>query len=551
MAKGKKSGSAALAFIFLLPLVAIVIYLVMNFSSVITLDNVTKITISAPNSEDKVFESQEDISYFVNVLTGSLSINSAMRDVSGEAPVYIICHREDKSIEYKFYPSLNLSGCLLIAPDGKLYVLENETAKNLLLREEFDYLYANYFLPKLNVISGENVSEIHPVESTWSYYKSDDIAYSYTPAEYATGEESYTVLKGFENTLSFTPDKEVIPFEMSDFTCVSENGSEYNLKDGDISSLDLSVDTLLTVSFTAKWSSKSGARAFGEAKYKFNLMYDIPAVLELEVKDYTVGDVIAINASNLNSDEAVEIETLLDISGVKFDVVDELAGTGVALLPIGLNNSPGDYTINLQTGINSINETLIISAVDSGTWTPIEASTEDYNQMLSPEKLSEFRNALAEITAQRPKNPDVNAYDSETEKFYLNSPVNEAPVFEYGQKINLGVADISGDSGERTCEGLIYELSEGASVCSAQAGVVVYCGELAPTGKTVVVYHGYGIYSYYFHLESTHVGEGYVLGNGEVLGTAGQTGFTAGKTALNFCVSIDGTFVNPNWFIGE
>ncbi len=543
MANGKRSkGNGILAFFFLLPLIAIIIYFIANSTQVIILDNVAKITVSAPGKDSVVFNSDEDIDFYVKTITGSLSISSAMRNVKDEIPVYITCSSESNSIRYKFYPSLNLSGCLLIAPEGKLYVLENETAKQLLLRPEFDYLYSDYFLPKLSVVSGENVSEVLPIESDWSYYKSDDVAYSYTPSEYASGEEVYTILKGLDNTLTFTPNDENLPFEMTDVSYITSTGVEYNIKD--ISQLDLSVDTMITVSFTAKWSSRNGARAFGEAKYKFNLLYDIPARLELDVKDYVVGDVIEVHATNLNDNETIEFDSLIDIPQVKFDIIDE--DKGIALLPIPRNTVPGSYTIKLKTGADEVIETITVTVRDGGVWTPIEASTEEYNQKLSPEKLSDFYKSLREIATER---PDVNYFDYA--EMYLRAPVSASPRFKFGQKINLGVADISGDSGERTCEGLVYELSEGTTVRSAQAGEVVFSGELAPTGNTVVVYHGYGIYTYYFHLDTVNVREGYVLNHGEVLGTAGSSGFTAGKTALNFSVSIDGVFVDPEWFFEE
>ena len=543
MAKGRKNkGSGILVFIFLLPLVAIIIYSALNFSQVITLDNVNKVVISAPDTEDMTFESQEDIKFFVDILTSSLSINTAMRDVSEEEPVYIMCEREAKTIEYKFYPSLNLSGCLLIAPDGKLYVLENEKAKQLLLRDEFNYLYSDYFLPTLSVVSGESESVVYPTESTWNYLKSDDKEYSYTPSQYATGEEVYTVLKGLDNTLRFTPGNEAIAYDMTDISYISESGTEYSIKD--ISELDLSVDTMVSVSFTAKWSSKSGARAYGEAKYKFNLMYDIPAKIEMDVKDYCVGEVITVYASNLNADETVTKETLLNIPNLDFGMIDE--DTGVALLPIALDTVPGTYTIKLNTGVDSISETFVITARGVDGWTPIEITTEQYNEMLSPEKLSEFRNIISEATANRPETDYFVFGDGA-----LTPPVSNEAAFVFGEKVNLGLADISGDSGERTCEGLIYETDAGAGVFAAQAGEVVFSDTLAPTGNTIILYHGYGIYTYYFHLNDLELREGTVVESGEYIGTAGMSGFTNGKTVLNFAASIDGIFVDPENFFAE
>jgi len=365
MSNGRKSkGTGILAFIFLLPLIAIIIFAFKYSSQTIVIDNVTRVSLTAPERDRVSLDSQDDVEFYVNMLKSCLSINKEMRDVSGEKPVSIVFDRADKSVEYKLYPSLNLSGCLLVAPDGKLYVLENENAKNLLLRPEFDYLYSAYFLPALNVVSGNSSVAAKPFESTWTYFKSDGVEYSYTP-EYGTGDEIYTVFKGMENALVFNhiPEDDSDP-EITNLSFVAENGTEYNITD--ISELDLSTDTIITVSLTANWSSRSGARAYGEAKYNFKIMYDIPATLEFEGGDYTIGDVIVVNASHLNPDEKVNFDSLLDIPRVEFGMVGE--DKGVALLPIGLSSSPGKHTVKLSNSGNSITEELVISPVGNGEW---------------------------------------------------------------------------------------------------------------------------------------------------------------------------------------
>ena len=106
-------------------------------------------------------------------------------------------------------------------------------------------------------------------------------------------------------------------------------------------------------------------------------MYDIPATLEFQGGDYTIGDVIVVNASHLNPDEKVNFESLLDIPRVEFGMVGE--DKGVALLPIGLSASPGKHTVKLSNSGNSINENLVISPVGDSQWKTVEVPTEEYN----------------------------------------------------------------------------------------------------------------------------------------------------------------------------
>ena len=144
--KHKSKGNGIFVAFLCLPL-AIILCFSIYYSS---LDSVDTVTLGAPSADTVSFDTQEDVDFFVDMIKKSLPISTAMRDVSAEKPVYITLYTGDTPLEYKLYPSLNLSGCLLIDPDGNLFVLETETARTLLLRSEFDYLYSSYFLPTLS-----------------------------------------------------------------------------------------------------------------------------------------------------------------------------------------------------------------------------------------------------------------------------------------------------------------------------------------------------------------------------------------------------------------
>ena len=533
----KKRSNGLLVAFFCLPLAVILCFLIYYTS----LDSVDRVTFDAPMSDEIFYTDGEEVNFFVDMCKNALPIKTAMRDVSKEIPVLITLYSGDSPSEYRFYPSLNLSGCLLVDPEGKYFVLDTETAKNFLLRSEFDYLYADYFLPNLSVISGENKFAVNPVECEWKYFKTDGNEYTYAPESLATGEETYIILKGLDNKLDFTPDGKVRPYEMTDISYIADNGSEYAISD--ISELNLSFDTLLNVSFTVKWSELNGAQASGKAKYKFKILYDIPAIVEIPKTEFSLGEVIVVDATHLNNDEAIDLKTSMKIPKIGFGITEN--SKGVALLPVGLENGVGVHSLEIKTGVGSVKQDIVITERTNDAWTPIEITETQYYSMLSTEKMEEFKAALSAATENRPETDYFNYAESE-----LHLPVNKnsIPAFTYGQPVNLGSANTTGDTGERVCEGVVYELDAGSSVRSAQAGEVVFSGNLAPTGNTVVVYHGYGIYTYYYHLEALNVRVGYTLTDGEIIGIAGQSGFTNGKTVLHYAVSIDGVFVDPMWF---
>ncbi len=551
MAKGGygKKGNGILAFILCLPLAFIIYFLISYSSQTITLNNVKKITVTAPDSQDVVLEAQSDIDFFVETLTSGTPVSSAVRDVEGEDPVTIICEREDKSIEYKLYPSLNLSGCMLVAPEGELYVLKTESARKLLLRSEFDYLYRDYFLPQLSVVSGDTVYDVSPTECEWSYVKSDDKTYEYVPERLAAGTEIYTILKGLENNLRFG-DGSKAPDEY-DITFVSENGTEYE-SISDISELNLSVDTRVTVTITASWSNRNGAKYFGNAKYKFVVLYDVPAKIDIEKTEFVIGDVIEVYASHLNSGESISLETLLEFNGFDFGMIER--DLGVALIPVGLNNNSGAASLLIGTEVGSVNTDITISEnVVPDKTVSVAVGSAKYEESFALSVMENFENAISWI-AQPENRPSRNDYfNYNNAKF--SAPVSGEVKYVYGQEITIGVAGNYSDSGKRIVNGIVYSAEEGALVRSMEAGEVVYMGEFDTTGKTIVIYHGYGIYSYYYHLAEfdSQLEVGSQVNLGHTIGSVGSVQLTADKSSsvLNFATSINGVFVNPEWFLSK
>jgi murein DD-endopeptidase MepM/ murein hydrolase activator NlpD len=94
-----------------------------------------------------------------------------------------------------------------------------------------------------------------------------------------------------------------------------------------------------------------------------------------------------------------------------------------------------------------------------------------------------------------------------------------------------------------------YDVSakEGASVKAVNAGTVTLVRETFLAGNVVVVAHGGGIASAYFHLSGTSVAEGDVVERGTEIGLAGQTGRTTGPH-LHLSIRVPGGFVDPARF---
>jgi murein DD-endopeptidase MepM/ murein hydrolase activator NlpD len=83
-----------------------------------------------------------------------------------------------------------------------------------------------------------------------------------------------------------------------------------------------------------------------------------------------------------------------------------------------------------------------------------------------------------------------------------------------------------------------------SQVPAANSGVVAFAGTLGIYGGTVIIDHGFGLFSMYSHLSFIDVNAGDQLSKGQELGRTGSTGM-AGGDHLHFSMLVDDTFVNP------
>jgi murein DD-endopeptidase MepM/ murein hydrolase activator NlpD len=85
---------------------------------------------------------------------------------------------------------------------------------------------------------------------------------------------------------------------------------------------------------------------------------------------------------------------------------------------------------------------------------------------------------------------------------------------------------------------------EHAEVPAANNGVVAFTGPLGIYGNSVMLDHGWGLFTLYSHLSQIRVEKGQQVNKGAILGNTGSTGM-AGGDHLHFSVLVQGKFVNP------
>ena len=84
----------------------------------------------------------------------------------------------------------------------------------------------------------------------------------------------------------------------------------------------------------------------------------------------------------------------------------------------------------------------------------------------------------------------------------------------------------------------------GTPVVAVNAGRAALVTEHFFAGRNVVVDHGLGLFTLYYHLTETRVGPGESVAAGQVIGTVGATGRVTGPH-LHFAVLLNGARVDP------
>ena len=92
-------------------------------------------------------------------------------------------------------------------------------------------------------------------------------------------------------------------------------------------------------------------------------------------------------------------------------------------------------------------------------------------------------------------------------------------------------------------EGVDFSAYGGTPVLAAAAGTVVLAEPLYVRGGAVIIDHGLGIYTGYYHLSAVHTTPGLRVRPGDLLGEVGTTGLSTGNH-LHWDMLVNGIWVD-------
>lgn len=108
----------------------------------------------------------------------------------------------------------------------------------------------------------------------------------------------------------------------------------------------------------------------------------------------------------------------------------------------------------------------------------------------------------------------------------------------------FGARRIINDRPRARHAGLDYSADAGTPVVAANTGRVALVGDYFFPGRLVVIDHGLGLYTLYFHLERADVAPGDRVERGQLIGTVGSTGRVTGSH-LHFAVHLGRARIDP------
>jgi murein DD-endopeptidase MepM/ murein hydrolase activator NlpD len=123
------------------------------------------------------------------------------------------------------------------------------------------------------------------------------------------------------------------------------------------------------------------------------------------------------------------------------------------------------------------------------------------------------------------------------------------PVGTPGDGTGFGARRIINGRPRSPHSGIDFKAPRGTPVVAANAGRVALVAEFFFPGRLVILDHGLGLYTLYFHLDAVSVDEGERVDRGQTVGTVGATGRATGPH-LHFGAQVGAARIDPATLLG-
>ena len=206
-----------------------------------------------------------------------------------------------------------------------------------------------------------------------------------------------------------------------------------------------------------------------------------------------------------------------------------------ALIPLSYYEKLGkkELRVKYREGKQENSKTLTLNVI-SGKYAKEEIAVDS-------KKVNPKSKAVKNRIAQEYKEA-MSIYGRVTPKSYISKPF----ILPLESKITsaFGKARIYNGSLKGYHSGTDFRASTGTPIIAANDAEVALVKKRFYSGGTVLLNHGQGVYTCYFHMSQFKVKKGDIVKRGEILGLSGQSGRVTGPH-LHFSARINGVQVDP------
>ncbi len=505
-----------LVLLMLVPSVVAIINYSSESSGSVNEGNTLSVSFSDINGNEFLFthenKSSDMIDFFVNAVNNAEEVSGLPSNVEEGDVFDVTLTTTSKPVVYKFYfSSTSPEDCYFKSYDGKeCFKLAKSDADKFISGAYSASLYENGTPPTLTVSGKDAVAD----SANW-HFKNYKGAYVEFDSSQSVAYEVENISLEGGISMSF-------PIEPDDFKVkITDKDSGTAIYDdayANITGLTVTKNMNVTVEATASWYEDESRNYYGTQTYIFDAVFGAPAHFYAGTNEIKIGEFICVTAENVSNVDDITFSCEPDISYTpKFFKDGEYAH---ALIPFSWNLSSGDYVLTFSYGgsTQQINVKLANRAsyhtFKDKDITIINSTIESFGSDEVREKCENTLRDVAKTAGETRywKNGELLYYDDDDLRFALG----------FGNTFKVSGTDISFRN-----TGVDFSVKTGTDICANMGGEIIYAGFLDYSGYTVVIEHGYGLKTWYAHLSGTDVKVGDVVKQGDVIGKAGNSGFTA------------------------
>lgn len=365
----------------------------------------------------------------------------------------------------------------------------------VMISSAFDFLYDQPELEPVQLTTGDQIHTLPTTRGSLEYraaadhWLSIDLVTEIVDEQFDLSSEKAPTLRSDATSGALWVDDRLVPWSVGEALPLPAEEGTYRVK------LQLQYDL---------------GTLRGSRESHFDVRVNHPATFTLEKHTLERGEMITLEVNHLDEDETPYLEVPFGSSRFYGE-----GSTRVARFAASYHDTPGTYTLRygIENGVHHEEEITL----EPGTF-------EIQHLWIDPNVEASTRNDAAynEYNMYFPPARSVSdARDLAQGHFVL--PVKGRLSTSFGE-----TRYVNGSPTSYRHSGIDIAAPTGTPVGALARGRITLSRHFILTGNTVVIDHGRGLFSVYFHLHTLDAADGDLVAAGDQIGTVGTTGFSTG-----------------------